>query len=1118
MKYSKLLQELIDYATTSLGNNKNICSAERVLVALITAAKDNNFTSADSETLNKLVSLLEARGYNLPQLMLELKEYIEKDEKTLSDKLHYDIIMTGAKQIAEGEDLQEITAEMFMRSLLMFPVSVMQKHLKKPKQNETKSTVPEKPIFHVSNDDMTAAVDELVKSANDIREKISETVKGQEHAIDTFINGYFRSEFRKMIGVPQRGPGSVFLFAGPPGAGKTLLASSVAKILGRPFAQFDMSGYNFREAALEFSGSDNVYSHSKKGNFTEFVEKNPNAVILLDEFEKSHISIVLLFLQALDRGVIRDSNTDQDISLKDTILIFTTNASKQLYQDVEFGDFSNLSRKVIINALRKDINPETKEPYFPEAICSRFATGNVVMFNHIHPSTMIEIAKNKFKENAEKFTDKYGVNITVDEQIYTAILLAEGGKADARIVTSRAENFFYSELYELLRLLGMESSAVTLNDLDNIAVTIDLPEDKEVRTLFAKTEEEKGLIFTGSKTSKGIKDIKNVVKFFRSGELDDAKEILKKENIGFVLLDITYGIDGNQTYINFEDIDSPSRELFKYLKANCPDVPVFILQTENEKLDKQETLSYLNQGVKGFVDASASSEQFEDAIEKICTNINHQRSMKYLARSNKVISYETGQSLDAQTKTARITLFDFKLAPAIDGEDSKEILSDISKPDISFKEVIGSEDAKEELRYYCKYLKNPKKYLGTGVKTPKGILLYGPPGTGKTTLAKAMASEAGVIFIATEGNKFIQSASGLGSDEVHRVFALARKYAPSILFIDEIETVAKKRGTGGESHSEAITAFLTEMDGFNVDPSKPVFVLGATNYGVEQTGYCDLDPAILRRFDRRIYVDLPTKDERIRYMELLISKNDAFEISTVLIENLAIRSTGMSLAQLESVFDLSLRDAIRQDSTKVTDAILEEAFESFSGGEKREWDESSLEKTARHEAGHAFVCWKNGETPSYLTIVARGDHGGYMQHGDQEKKGTYTRQELLARIRVCLGGRAAEMVYYGDETGYSTGASADLANATNIAQSMVCNFGMCDEMGLAVINPNSFLSSALSEKIYNEINRILSCELQKTIEVIRNNQKSVDALVTALLDKNRLTANEIQEILTNIED
>ncbi|MEE0929028.1 MAG: hypothetical protein UIG59_07525, partial [Acutalibacteraceae bacterium] len=219
------------------------------------------------------------------------------------------------------------------------------------------------------------------------------------------------------------------------------------------------------------------------------------------------------------------------------------------------------------------------------------------------------------------------------------------------------------------------------------------------------------------------------------------------------------------------------------------------------------------------------------------------------------------------------------------------------------------------------------------------------------------------------------------------------------------------------------------------------------------------------------------------------------------------------LAELESVLELSLRMAIRDGEGKVTDDILDEAFETFNSGEKKTWDESTLERVARHEAGHAFMYWHDGETPSYLTIVARGNHGGYMQHADNEGKAISTREDLLALIRTSLAGRAAEIAYYGDEDGISTGASGDLSNATRTAQRIVCTYGMDDDFGLAVVDSSAANSGALSSEVRKAVNAILSQQMEKTLSIIKENKASIDALVAALMEKNQLTGDEIDAIL-----
>ncbi|MBR4548734.1 MAG: AAA family ATPase, partial [Oscillospiraceae bacterium] len=383
---------------------------------------------------------------------------------------------------------------------------------------------------------------------------------------------------------------------------------------------------------------------------------------------------------------------------------------------------------------------------------------------------------------------------------------------------------------------------------------------------------------------------------------------------------------------------------------------------------------------------------------------------------------------------------------------------------------------------------------------------------GKTMLAKATACEAGVTILTAQGNQFLKSHVGEGPESVRDMFRKARKYAPSILFVDEIDAIAKQR-TGSEqngSNEEILTAFLAEMDGFQTDSAKPVFVLAATNFDVEPGQKTSLDSALMRRFDRRIYVGLPNKEERIRYLKKQYGKKPIFSVSETMTENIAVRSTGMSLASLASVIELSLRMAIRDGSLKVTDQVFEEAFETFNSGEVKKWDPSELERTARHEAGHAFLSWESGKTPAYLTVVARGNHGGYMQHADNENKGTYTKEELLARIRTALGGRAAEIVYYGETGGLSTGASGDLAHATSIAKRILCAYGMDEDFGLAVVGPEH----ADTPEIRAAVNRILKGEMARAVKLITENRDKMDALVSTLINANRMTGEEIEAILS----
>ena len=371
-------------------------------------------------------------------------------------------------------------------------------------------------------------------------------------------------------------------------------------------------------------------------------------------------------------------------------------------------------------------------------------------------------------------------------------------------------------------------------------------------------------------------------------------------------------------------------------------------------------------------------------------------------------------------------------------------------------------------------------------------------------LAKAMAGESDVAFISAEGNQFVTEN---GIQKIHTLFAKARKYAPAIIFIDEIDALGKDRKAVTNYEANILTAFLTEMDGFKSYTDKPVFVLGATNYGIEGSGYTALDSAFLRRFDRKILVDLPKREDREKYIKDKAKKHPILKLSNEQIANIAIRATGMSLAELDLVIEYAMRNAIKIKDNSVTDEEFDDAFESYNNGDTKKWDEKEIEKTARHEAGHALIAWLSGLKISYLTIVSRGNHGGYMQYSEDDTKFSYTKDEMENFIRISLAGRAAEMVYY-DKNGLTTGASSDIKKAYNIAREMICNLGMDEEFGLSVL-PDNYNSDFIRVKT----NEILLNQLNLAKQQIIDNKFKFDKLVDALIKESRLTGVQIENIL-----
>lgn len=444
------------------------------------------------------------------------------------------------------------------------------------------------------------------------------------------------------------------------------------------------------------------------------------------------------------------------------------------------------------------------------------------------------------------------------------------------------------------------------------------------------------------------------------------------------------------------------------------------------------------------------------------------------------------------------------------------------KQSVHFADVAGVDEAKKELVEVVDFLKRPKKYRDLGARTPKGVLLVGPAGVGKTLLAKAVAGEAGVAYFSMAGSEFMEMLVGVGASRVRDLFETAKKAAPAIIFIDELDAIGRMRGQGmmggHDERDQTLNQILVEMDGFSVNDN--VMVLGATNRPDV------LDPALVRpgRFDRRVQLDLPDIEGRKDIMAIH-AKGKPFT-NDVSWEKLAKRTVGFSGADIENMLNEAAIAAARHSKKHIDMADLEEAATKVKlGPEKRRLQSpKEREMTAYHEAGHAVVGhFKAGADPIHrVSIVSRGMALGYTMSRPDTDKYQQTKSELVDTIAVMLGGRSAEKLFFNELT---AGASSDIARATRIARAMVVDFGM-SELGPVNLGPMwedsdwgrvtsepVKVSDEMQAKVDMEIKKFIDAGMKEAEQVLKDKKVQVEALVKRLLEVETVDQEEFEKIM-----
>ena len=926
---------------------------------------------------------------------------------------------------------------------------------------------------------------------NRLKAGLLSKIRGQRHAVDEIVGSIFECEMFAALNPKRKGPLATFLFTGPSGVGKTFLAETCAELLGRKTLVVDMSEYSDNLANNKFNGE-----HGQPAVVTGFVRNNPDGIIIFDEVEKAHINTIHLFLQILDAARLMDHQIKKEVSFKDTIIIMTTNAGKSLYEDATVCDLSGTPRSVILDALRTDKNPQTSEPYFPECITTRLANGHVILFNHLEPFSLMEIVRDEIDLQIRLFEESSGIKVEYDPKLLSALVLYNGGGiADARTLRGLARNILVRELQEIVMQL-FSRHGEEVNQIKSVALCINTEGDDGVTDLFVSRNKMYAAVFADGckEVFDGERERQNT-----EFELTSDSNLFKRHIRGvtdYVIIDPLCGVSESKRIPNdIEDIASRGMQMFNYAREFLPEIPIYVLDTEPSAKRSFDTL--LARGAKGVITLSDDDRpSFSEALSALSFNALINNAVYSLGRSGKFLSFNCAQYIE-DTSYAVVSFEQLKIKSAPLAGDGSMIARKGENNNLKFDGIIGCRAAKETLRDFCAALDNPRSVLLSGKRMPKGILLWGPPGTGKTMLAKAMANECSATFFPISATSFFGSLVGETERNIRDIFRKARRYAPSVIFIDEVDAIARRRiGSSSTSHNEdALNAFLAEMDGFATDNTRPVFIMAATNYDLDGDSGRVLDPAFVRRFDSKILIPLPDTEERYEFLTVCLKKHGIHfgENHEKILRNMAERTGGMNNADLEMMnaqYVRALGDE-EPDGAKYMDAL-----DAFRFGEVNKMEPEHLLQTATHEAGHALISRLCGTTPSFLTVVSRGNYGGYMESCAQSESGAYTFEELMNRVCRSLAGRVAEIELYGDVKGVNTGASSDIKNARYFIRASLDDFAMGERL--------------FARWTAKEAEELIRRQYERTQNMIHEHRETLERLARLLAEKKSLDQNQME--------
>lgn len=1000
-------------------------------------------------------------------------------------------------------------------------------------------------------------IDTVIALRKRLRDGLRAGVRGQDMAVEKFVDGYIRYQIRGKV---SGKPAGLYLFAGPPGTGKTYLAETFAGLkdmreAGYQYRRFDMSAYGggSSDAVSGLVGFERTWRAAQPGQLTDFVKKNPKCVLLFDEIEKASPQVRFLFLSILEGAVLIDKYYNEQVSFEDAILIFTTNEGRDLYEDNSEVNLTALSDSAVIEGLQAS-------KFAPELI-SRFMSGTIIMFNHLDYFNMSAIFVNSVNQAVEQIRrdrDNLHFNLVYDDKLPRLYLLSKGDRIDARFVSANARKTAEDYFLEAVEYMGKHCPG-SLGEVNKASVSVEVTEKS--RKYFEMTQRPRILLYTEEGTAlytgetvrissgflpeKALKELgqmadcdlaehaesekgheKSFRKFLQSCNWNSRR---REDRYDAILIDLG---ENSKNY--------KATESYKCLKITAeakPNIPVIVVDRGNVE-DKAPLLAL---GVTDFLRAVPYEPQPTDKsnptdslaldraeLEVILGRQYFVEMAKSLVREGKRLSCDVDYNYRKESGELEIRFTNLreKEAAAEDAEarrqNRKYLLTE--KPQVRLTDIFGNEQVREAVKRCIDNIKNPEKYRVAGARLMTGILMYGAPGMGKTMFAKAMAFESGASFISAVGADFLSkdgnaqkdgNASKNGIAKMEEMFRTARRKRPCILFIDEFDAISRHReGPITSEQENVLEKFLKEMDGLETD-NDGVYVVAATNYPLER-----LDDAVTRRFSAKIPFRYPDMEERLSFLlHVLEKKNLKDKVSERTARTLSLKMYGTrtNFSEIETFVEESVAEAVYKNEAVTERFLLNRIHDEADGAARQNHDPRNYIATAFHEAGHAVLQDYYGMKVDYVTIVSRGIYGGYALGQPRYHAG----QDFLDQICICFAGRIAEMLYTGKELGINVGAGSDLQKATYIAYEYVCRYAM-DQRFMVVpemfaprtgVYPENVLPESEKEAIWTSVNRILNQQWNAAIQLLQKCWNQVQALAYSLIYMQELVGDKVEEVI-----